>query len=210
MDDKSKDDFYRDWNMFSDMIVGMDEAFFKTMIDYGIETNFTIHNNVPNSALGLGDVGMANVFYTPQEIYPCMVNDDKVVLSAPDGVWIGKNKEAAQILNSREYVMKKVEPENVLITSKLIKNHKSPNFIWKYLTGEDLYDNRLSKPYSGKKLGLKKSDYVEAAYFMWGERDPRKCLRNETPRTFLERLFGVEKNHNPPTMDWVLLHHQEI
>lgn len=217
----NEDEFFRDWNIFSGLIMGLDQGFYNTLVDYGTDLNINVHKNVPSFARNLGDVEMANLFYTPQEIYPCIIDHDKVVISDPEGVWIGKDRKVAEALLALDCDYKKISPENVLITSEIIDKKKNPEFLWKYLTGEGLSKNSLKSPLKGSDFELKKSDYVGAAYFLWGKedlRDPKvyeelKSKEELKPKNLtdkIRRMLGHEKNlMQTGVMDWLIsaVHH---
>lgn len=61
----------------------------------------------------------------------------------------------------------------------MIKTGKNESIIWEYLTGSELDAEKLSKPQKVSELGLSKTDWIGAAYFLLGKDDPRKKIEKK-------------------------------
>lgn len=173
---KTEEKLFEDWNDFGSIIHLINEDTLKMMVDKGIKPTFAIHKNFSDIYRKLGDNGTIKLEYTPRTINPTICLGDKIVYATIDGVWVGENKNPAEVLQDKiiRDCSAPISSEECLIVSELVKTGKKEDIIWEYLTNNKIDTKRLSSPPKGDELGLTKTDWIGAAYFLCDGNDPRK------------------------------------
>ncbi|MEA3343512.1 MAG: hypothetical protein U9Q92_05065 [archaeon] len=171
---KTEEKLFEGWNHFGDRFHLLNEDILKLRADLGTAPVIPIHENFTDAYKRLGDSGILKLKYTPETVYPCLHLCGKIVYATPKGVWIGADEDAAEILQNRPEYTTHIPPEETLVVYELIETGKNESRIWEYLTGNGLDTEKLPNPPKDSELGLSKTDWLGAAYFIFDEEDPRE------------------------------------
>jgi len=158
--------FYLDWNYFATVCGIEDIDFKKQLADLGSRANHIISGNISDTTRILGDIGIVEVLYSPQTIWPYFAYDGKVVYATSQGVFYGKNKDASDILQNFPLETSSISENEVLILNEMIGSGIEKPKIWKYLTDENLSVEVLPNMPGGETLGLEKGNWIDACRFM--------------------------------------------